>query len=138
MNLNLDIIPEEIVQQYNLHHIANNGWVFCEIKKGMYGLPHAGKIANERLVAHLKQFGYAPVKFTPGLWRHRTKSITFTLVVDDFGIKYINYEDVLHLQNALRKIYDITTDKTGGLYCGLALEWNYDKGFVDISMPGYV
>lgn len=51
---------------------------------------------------------------------------------------YADYDDALHFQNALRKVYDIATDKTGVLYCGLTLEWNHDKGFVDISMPGYV
>ena len=50
MKLRLDIIPEEILSQYNFRDIAVDGWVYCEIKKGMYGLPHAGKIANDRLV----------------------------------------------------------------------------------------
>jgi hypothetical protein len=26
----------------------------------------------------------------------------------------------------------------GANYCGLTLDWNYDKGFVDISMSGYI
>ena len=34
--------------------------------------------------------------------------------------------------------YDLTIDWTGALYCGLALNWQYDKGYVDISMSGYV
>ena len=94
MKLRLDIIPDEIIEQYNLLDIAEDGWVYCEIKKGMYGLPHAGKIANERLMHHLKPYGYAPVKHTPGLWAHATRNIMFTLVVDDFGIKYTNAADL--------------------------------------------
>ena len=85
MKLHLDIIPEEILSQYNLWDIAVDGWVYCEINKGMYGLPHAGKIANDRLVKHLQPHWYAPVTHTPGLWKHHTRNITFTLVVDDFG-----------------------------------------------------
>ena len=27
MKIALEIIPEEIVQQYNLHDVASNGWV---------------------------------------------------------------------------------------------------------------
>ena len=27
---------------------------------------------------------------------------------------------------------------TGAHYCGLSLQWNYNNGFVDISMPGYI
>ena len=138
LKLRLDIIPEEIVKQYNLLAIADDGWVYIEIRKGMYGLPHAGKIANDRLCKHLKPYGYAPVKHTPGLWKHTTKPISFTLVVDDFGIKYTDLADVAHLQAALEKQYEITFDPTGSLYCGLTLDWQYNKRHVDISMPGYI
>ena len=93
----------------------------------MYGFPHAGKITNKRLTKHLAPFEYAPVKHMPVLWAHRSRPISFTLVVDNFGIKYINPADAEHLQNALRKKYDITTDMTGAQYCGLTLAWNYTK-----------
>ena len=62
----------------------------------------------------------------------------FTLVVDDFGIKYTDAADLQHLKHALKQKYEITSDNTGSLYCELTLEWNYDKQFVDVSMPGYV
>ena len=39
MKLKLDIIPEEIVLQYKLREVASDGWVYLEIRKGMYGLP---------------------------------------------------------------------------------------------------
>ena len=41
-----------------------------EIQKGMYGLPQAGKIANDKPKLHLAKFGYEPAPITPGLWRH--------------------------------------------------------------------
>ena len=125
MKLCLDIIPQEIIVQYNLLNIALDGWVYCDIKKGMYGLPHAGKISNDRLFKHLQPHGYVPVKHTPGLWKHHTRNITFTLVVDDFGIKYTDLGDVAHLQTALQEQYEITTDTTNSLYCGLTIAWNY-------------
>jgi endonuclease I len=62
----------------------------------------------------------------------------FTLVVDDFGIKYIGQEHPEHLLNALKEHYEVSVDYNGELYCGITLEWNYDKCYVDISMPGYV
>ena len=34
--------------------------------------------------------------------------------------------------------YRITTDWTGSLYCGITLKWDYDKGTVELSMPGYI
>ena len=38
MNIKLAMLPDEIISQYNLHDIADDGWIYCEIKKGMYGL----------------------------------------------------------------------------------------------------
>jgi len=32
----------------------------------------------------------------------------------------------------------VETDWTGGLYCGIKLDWNYIQRYVDISMPQYV
>ena len=32
----------------------------------------------------------------------------------------------------------MSVDWKGELYCGITLEWNYERGYVDISMPGYV
>ena len=46
MELPLDIIPKEIIQQYNLRNLARKGFVYMEIQKCMYGLPQAEKIAK--------------------------------------------------------------------------------------------
>ena len=56
----------------------------------MYGLVQAGIIANEALKEHLQYYGYAPARITQGLWTHQDRDINFTLVVDDFGIRYRN------------------------------------------------
>ena len=108
--MSLTDIPEEIVEQYHLRKIESNGWVYMEIRKGMPGLRQAGKVANERLVTHLATYGYAPCARTPALWKHTTRSVTFTLCVDDFGIKYVGKQHVDHLLNALRDMYTITCD----------------------------
>ena len=49
----------------------------------------------------------------PGLWHHKTRPITFTLAVDDFGVKHTNEEDAKHLVSALKQNYDITEDWEG-------------------------
>ena len=97
MKLPLDISPEEIIQQYNLRDLSHKGFVCMVIQKGMYGLPQAGKIANDKLKLHLAKFGYKPAPITPGLWMHQTHPLQFSLVVDDFGIKYERQEDITHL-----------------------------------------
>ena len=53
MKLPLDIIPEEIIQQYNIRILSHKGFVYMEIQKGMYGLPQADKIANDKLKLYL-------------------------------------------------------------------------------------
>ena len=57
INVPLDIIPEEIIQQYNLRNLAHKGFVYMEIQKFMYGLPQAGKISNDKLNLHLAKYG---------------------------------------------------------------------------------
>jgi hypothetical protein len=50
MRLRLNIIPEEIIVKYNLQDLVDDKeWVYIEIRKGMYGLPQAGIIANQLL-----------------------------------------------------------------------------------------
>jgi hypothetical protein len=48
MRLKLADIPEEIIEEYKLREIVtDNSCVNCKIRKGMYGLPQAGLIAQE-------------------------------------------------------------------------------------------
>jgi hypothetical protein len=68
----------------------------------MYGLPQSGILAYDQLVRNLSTHGYAHCTHTPGLWSQSTRHITFYLVVDDFGIKYTNKNDAIHLQPLFR------------------------------------
>jgi hypothetical protein len=132
-------IPQEVWDdpRYDIQ-VADDGYVYLEIRRGMYGLKEAGIIAFNQLVTKLAPHGYEPMPFTPGLWRHCTKRTTFVLCVDDFGVKYYSKADAMHLIDALQSDYNITIDWTGALYCGLTLDWHYSEGYVDVSMPGYV
>ncbi len=69
--------------------------------------------------------GYYECKQMPGLWKHTSRPISFTLVVDDFGVKYTNQEDVKHLIGSLKKDYELTKDWDGNLYCRIKLKWDY-------------
>jgi hypothetical protein len=71
MRLKLSDIPNEIIIKYKLREIAtSDGYVYCKIRKGMYGLPQAGIIAQELLQEHLAKVGYHQSKIVPGLWTH--------------------------------------------------------------------
>ena len=137
MRLPISVIPEEIIEHYKLRNLEEDGWVYIEIRKGMYGLPQAGILANKLLIKRLETFGYYPVAYTPGLWRHKWRPVTFSLVVDDFGVKYVEREHAQHLIDALKTFYSIKIDWEGTLFCGITLKWDYNQRHVDLSMPGY-
>ena len=99
----------------------------------MPGLKQAVRISNDGLKAHLAHFGFAPVPRTPDIWKHATKPIIFSLVVDDFGFKYIGKENADHLIQAQPKLYTISIDWNGSLFCGLTIHWDYAARTCDIS-----
>ena len=72
MKTKMKIIPQEIIDQYQLQDLEKYGWVYMRIVKGMPGLKQAARLANERLVHHLEPYGYAPVQHTPSLWKHES------------------------------------------------------------------
>jgi hypothetical protein len=65
-------------------------------------------------------------------------SITFCLVVDDFGIKFTDKADFEHLKTALEEYYTVAVDYTGSLFCGIKLTWDYQRRTVLCSKPGYI
>ena len=139
MFIPINQIPQEIINHYNLHNIVHHGKVYVEIRRSMYGLPQAGILAEQQLIRFLGSYGYSPVPHTPGLWRHQWRPITFCLVVDDFGVKYIGKEHANHLIQCLRNHYkEIDIDWTGKRFCGIQLNWDYTTRTCDLSMPGYV
>ena len=102
--MKLDLFPQDIIDEYDLtNKVDQNGNVHCKVQRGMYGLPQAGIIAHEILEEQLKKAGYTHSKLTPGYWKHKWGPISFTLVVDDFDVKYIGKEHVIHLIKTLKE-----------------------------------
>ena len=138
MFIDVRYVPKAFMDEYNLHDKVHNGKLYVQINKGMYGLPQAGKLAHDQLKTHLAKYGYTPCPLTPGLWKHATRPISFTLVVDDFGVKYVGQEHLTHLINALKDAYEVTVDMQGSYMLGMTLSWDYANKHVDISMPNYI
>ncbi len=138
VRIQLAVIPEEFILEYNLAAFAHNGWVYFEIKKGVYGLKQAGKLANDLLTERLDTHGYYQCETTPGLWRHRWRPISFVLIVDDFGIKYVGRRHAEHLLAALRESYNVTTDWDGKKFAGIDITWDYTKRSCRLTMNGYI
>eukprot|EP00804_Cyclotella_cryptica_P030124 CCRYP_009529-RA/>CCRYP_009529-RA protein AED:0.40 eAED:0.40 QI:0/0/0/0.66/1/1/3/0/339 len=111
-------IPEEVITEYNLREYATaDGWVYIKV---------------------IEPRGILPEQDRPGLWRHKTRPIQFVLVVDDFGIKYIQKSDLDHLVHALQKYYDVTVDLEGKEYVKIELDWDYANKKVHLSMAPYL
>ena len=104
----------------------------------MYGLPQSGVLSNNLIKERLTEYGYNKVAHTPGLFKHDTRPVWFTLVVYDFGIKYIGQDNSQHLIDALKDFYEVEIYWKGKLYCGITLDWHYDAKYVKILMPNYV
>ena len=92
------------------------------------------RYAGKRL--HKK--GYTQSKVNPGFCTHAWRSIRFTLVVDDIGVKYVGKEHADHLVRVLKENYEISEDWGGKKYIGLTFDWDYLKRQFHVSMPGYV
>ena len=103
----------------------------------MYGLPSAGGLAYNLLKQRLSKYGYYETNTTPGLWKHTFRPVHFTLIVDDFRIKFTNIKNVMHLIDTLKKFYEVEIDWSGSQYSSITLNWNYTDKFVDISIPNY-
>jgi hypothetical protein len=139
MQLKLSDMPEDLIAHYKLLNIATpDGYVYCEIRQGMYGLPQAGIIVQELLAKRLKAHGYSQSKTTPGLWKHEWRPVWFSLVIDGFGVKYISKEHVQHLLQMVQKYYKCSFEPEGERYCGLTIKWDYPSKKVHIAMPFYL
>ena len=138
MKVHIKYFPDDIIQQYALKEITHNGYIYIKIKKGMYGLKQASVLAYQNLTKLLTAGGYQHIVGSLGMWKHNTRKTLFCLCVDDFGVKYYSKADVQHLHDTIAKEYTCKIDWTGENFLGYKLNWNYDKGYVDISIPDYI
>ena len=72
------------------------------------------------------------------MWRHNWRPVLFSLIVDDFGIKYVGNPNADHLLNALKENYKVTVNYKGKLYSGINLTWDYVKRTFRLTMDDYI
>ena len=75
-------IPPAIINKYKLQALFSNDSILVRISKGIYGLRQAGRLAQQRLIAHLANHGYRQSDGTPCLFMHKSRPIKFILVMD--------------------------------------------------------
>ena len=109
----LQWFPQYIIDQYSIMDLVDkDGFVYVDIRKGMYGIKQAAHITFDRFVKILKHHGYYPLRSNV-IWCDENLPKKFALCVDDFGIEYTNTDHAHHLVNTLQKYYKISIDWEG-------------------------
>ena len=139
MRMPANSIPDSVQEKYKLmQYINHKGNILFEINKTLWGLPQSGLLSRERLCTHLASHGYLECARTPGLFRHRERNIAFTLVVDDFLIKFKKTEDATHLVAALSEKYALKVNWEATKYLGYTIKHNKEKRILTLAMPTYI
>ena len=121
-------MPDSIAKYYKLRDkVTKDRYIYGAVECGVYGLPQAGILAQELLETRLNIHGYFQSKLTPSFWTHKWRPICFTLVVNNFGVKYKGKEHADHLVSTIREHYDLTTDWEGTCYLGLTFDWDCSR-----------
>ena len=134
----IDIIPQEIIEEYNLITKVRNGFVMYEIWRVMYGLSQSDILEKKLPKTWISEAGYGPCKFMPVLWKKNVQPLNFFLMVDDPGIKCIGENHAENLIKVLQKYYTCAIDWEGTLYCGFKITWYYkNKQLISICLDKY-
>ena len=108
IRIKLSTMPTEFAENHDLPDLADtHGHVCEEVRGGMRGLTQVRCLAYENLLSHSEKNGCKPVKFVPGLWKHKNNGTSFTLVADNFGVKFYKMKPLECLINDLQCIYEI-------------------------------
>jgi hypothetical protein len=143
MRMPVSYIPADLRIELGMADLPDDASVLWEINKGLYGMPQAGLLAKTELNKLLSANGYNECVFTQGLYKHKTRNISFTVWVDDFLIKFkrgTDKKDINHLLDVLRSKYKFKIDWNGRQYLGLTIDYRRpSKGrrSLTISVPGY-
>ncbi len=89
-----------------LRHSHGNPVLICDVLKTVSGLTQSGLLSQPHPVALFTQHEYSETS-TPMLFRHHTHSTTFSLVVDDFLVRYSHPSELDHLVSCLSTLYEI-------------------------------
>ncbi len=105
MRMPVDLIPPDIIDLYNLQSKIKNCYVYMEIQRGLHGLLQSGMLANKLLKERLEECRFVEVPHIPGLFKHYSQPVWFTLIVDNSGIKCQGSEHCKHLLNIIKSFY---------------------------------
>ena len=95
-------------------------------------------VEDDYWILQVDNIEYSPTQITPVLWTHDYWTITFSLVVDNFNVKYVGKKHANHLLVSVRQFYTVTEDWTQSLFSRMNLKWNYIEKHFNVYIPGYI
>jgi hypothetical protein len=141
LKLYLTDYPPSVVARLRLQPFLKldrhgKSFVILRIDKTLYGLKEAGKLSNIHLVQLLSSYDFVETS-TPCLFRHKTRPITFCLVVDDFGVKYQHRADFDFLVTCLSNLYHCKAHPIAHKFLDFTLAHDRTARTLSLSYPGY-
>jgi hypothetical protein len=112
-------------------------YVYCDIARTVPGLGASGLLSQLRLLAQLCSFDFLQTA-TPCLFRHRTRDITFALVVDDFLIRYKDIGDLHHFTTCLSELFHVKVYPECVSFLGYTIDYNRAARALSMSYPPYI
>ena len=103
----------------------------------MYDLPQSGILANKLLKKRLTKHGYFELHHTPCLFKYVTRPVAFTLVVENFKGKYVGKQPCRSSNGGNMRQPCGGRRLDMGIVLRVKLNWEYEHGYIDISMPDY-
>jgi hypothetical protein len=109
----------------------------CDIVRTVPGLGASGLLSQLRLLAQLYSFGFLQTAI-PCLFRHRTRDVTLSLVVDDFLIRCKDIGDLHHFTTCLSELFHVKACPECVSFLGFTIYYNRTARSLSTSCPSYI
>ncbi len=81
-----------------------------KIERSIYDLKQSGILSHQRMVKYLARYGYLQCHFSSGLFILDSNGTIFSLVIENFLVKYKDTAADQHLIACLQELNEITID----------------------------
>ena len=68
---------DDVNEEYEPKDKEQDGYLHCEVRKGIYDLPQAGLVSQGLVEKILKTHDYYQITITPGFWKHKWQPVSF-------------------------------------------------------------
>ena len=142
IKLYLDTFPEEVLNKLGFtpfikHDSSGKKYIYLDIVKSCYGVGSSGLLSQIRLIAQLHAHDYIQTD-TPCLFRHKTRDITFCLVVDDFAIQYNSLSDLQHFTDCLSELFHLKVYPECTSFLGFTVDYDRSRRTISLSYPSCI